>query len=113
MDQVPPEAAKPCPRCSSPVQVVEHMGEVCTRCTWPNPSYVQMAMTLAKKDLTATGYSMTDQGLEDFAASLKSETTLKDPKGQFVQAKVFEVHVHDGQVDVTFEFDPRGWQLPQ
>jgi hypothetical protein len=53
---------------------------------------------------------LSDEGLEDFAASLKGVTTLKDPKGRVVQAKVFAVLVHDGQVDVTFEFDPKGWQ---
>jgi hypothetical protein len=74
-----------------------------------------MQATLAKKGVASTGESvidMTDQGLEDFAASIKETTTLRDPHGRVVLAKVIEVRVHDGQVDVTFEFDPQAWQVP-
>jgi len=103
-----------CPRCQSLVLKDEAIGtDACTRCTWPNPSFTQMRTTLARKGVNAQGYDMTDQALEDFAASRKSETTLIDPQGRSLRAKVFEVHVHDGQVDVTFEFDPKGWQVPQ
>lgn len=102
---------KTCPRCSAPT---ERTGGThgCTLCTWPNPSWVRVLATLARKGVDAQGYDMTDEGLEDFAASLQSATVLTDSQGRKVTAKVVEVHVHDGQVDVTFEFDPEGWQVP-
>lgn len=112
-----PDNPTVCPRCSAPVQTTPltppEEGEAlgCTRCTWPNPSYMRMLATLARKGVNAEGYDMTDEGLETFVANLPDTTTLKDPQGRRVYAKVFEVHVHDGQVDVTFEFDPNAWVM--
>lgn len=105
-----------CPRCAAPTQKTAltppDTGEAygCSRCTWPNQSWQRMQATLAKRGVDNRGFEMTDQGLEDFAASIKNTTTLKNPQGRVVEAKVIKVHVHDGRVDVTFEFDPEGWK---
>lgn len=105
---------KTCPRCSAPTQTTpltppdDDVAYGCSRCTWPNPSWCRMQATLAKAGPDG-GFDLDDQGLEDFAASIKTSTTLRDTQGRVVEAKVVEVAIHDGQVDVTFEFDPTAW----
>jgi len=94
---------KECPRCRAPVQ-----DTTCTLCTWPNPSYERVSTTLVRREV---GQEMfTDQALEEYAASLEGLTTLTDPQGRVVPAKVVDVQVHDGQVNATFEFDPKAWK---
>ena len=72
---------------------------------------MQMTATLAKRGVDRQGHDITDEGLEDFVSNLPDTTTLTDSKGRKVVAKVFAVAIHDGQVDVTFEFDPEGWEV--
>ena len=107
--------ADSCPRCSAPLQATpltppdegEALG--CTRCTWPNPSYMRVMTVLAKQKPGTVGYTHYGQSLQEFADNLPKSTTLKDPKGRVVAAKVVDVKVQDGQVEVVFEFDPNAW----
>lgn len=113
-----PNVPTTCPRCNAIIQTTPltppDSGEAygCTRCTWPNPSYTRMRTTLARHDVGQQSYDTKDPDLEDFAARIKDTTVLKDPHGRMVSAKVVEIQVREGQVDVTFEFDPNGWQVP-
>ena len=62
--------------------------------------------------LTRTDGDSSDIGLEEFVAELGERTTLTDPKrGVKVIADIVNVHIHDGQVDVTFEFDEDAWEM--
>lgn len=113
-----PMVPKTCPRCAAPTQTTpltppdEGVAYGCTRCTWPNPSWQRVLTTLAKKGVGPNMHDMTDEGLESVAANLPPNTVLKDQHGRRVDARVIEVRVYDGQVDVVFEFDPNGWQVP-
>ena len=53
-----------------------------------------------------------DQDLEDFVAGLGETTILTDSRGSKVTAGIVKVDIHDGQVDVVFDFDPDGWRDP-
>ena len=57
------------------------------------------------------GHSYYGAALQDFANNVPQTTTLTDPAGRKVTAKVVNVDLHDGQVDVTFEFDPNAWVM--
>lgn len=103
---------KTCPRCDAPTQGAGK-GIACTLCTWPNPSWVRVVTTLARRGADASGRIISDEGLEEFAASIQSHTTLTDAQGQQVTAKVVQVVVENGEVNVTFEFDPKGWKKPK
>jgi hypothetical protein len=62
--------------------------------------------------LKRTDGDSSDIGLEEFVAELGETATLTDPrKGTKVEADIIDVHIHDGQVDVTFEFDDDGWTM--
>jgi hypothetical protein len=67
--------------------------------------------TLAWKGPDGQGPDFTKDGLESFVASLPPSTVLTDAHGRRVEARVFEVRVQDGHVEVVFEFDPNGWQV--
>lgn len=112
-----PDNPTVCPRCSAPVQATpltppdEGEAHGCTRCTWPNPSYMRVMTTLAKQEPGADGHSFYGQALQDFANNVPQTTTLRDPQGRRVSARVVKVDLHDGMVDVIFEFDPTAWAM--
>ena len=104
-----------CPRCQAPTRTAAIVSPTspdaveCVRCTWPSPSFTRMEATLARRGQDGRGFDMTDEGLEEFVTNLPPTFPLRDPRGRIVMAKVFRAHIHDGQVDVTFEFDPDAW----
>jgi len=68
--------------------------------------------TIAKRQETGD-LDYTAESLEDIVANFPDTMPLKDDKGKVVIAKVISVQVHDGQIDVVFEFDPKGWKKPE
>ena len=105
-NNVIPLTPKKCPRCEAPTK-----DRACTRCTWPNESWCRVLTTIAKKqEAGVLDYSA--EALEDIVANFPDTMPLKDDKGRMVMAKVITAQVHDGQSDVTFEFDPKAWKVP-
>ncbi len=100
-----------CPRCGSQLAPPDIQPDPsCFRCTWPNPSYERVFTTIARKRFDGT-VSKSALDLENFIAGLNDQNlqTLTNPQGKKVTAKVFDVQIHDDQLNVTFEFDPKAW----